>query len=172
MKELLKDYSDPPEPPVYAVGDTGPAGGIVFYDKGFYSAGWRYLEAAPADIGSIFVWGTGGYATTSIPGTSTAIGSGAANTDVIFNAAGTDAPAAYACHEYTYGGQSDWFLPSQDELNLMYINQGSIGGFGSGDYWSSSENSFVGAWRQRFSDGYQYFGTKNSTGSVRAVRAF
>jgi hypothetical protein len=30
----------------------GPAGGAVFYDKGGYSDGWRYLEAAPDDAGS------------------------------------------------------------------------------------------------------------------------
>ena len=34
----------------YKVGDEGPAGGIIFYDKGEYSDGWRYLEAAPADV--------------------------------------------------------------------------------------------------------------------------
>lgn len=33
----------------YAIGDTGPAGGIVFYDKGEVTDGWRYLEAAPAE---------------------------------------------------------------------------------------------------------------------------
>jgi len=31
----------------YALCDTGPAGGYIFYDKGYYSSGWRYLEAAP-----------------------------------------------------------------------------------------------------------------------------
>lgn len=34
----------------YQVGDIGPAGGYIFLDKGFYSDGWRYLEAAPADM--------------------------------------------------------------------------------------------------------------------------
>lgn len=40
----------------YEIGDTGPADGLVFYDKGYYSDGWRFLEAAPEDIGS-FVFG-------------------------------------------------------------------------------------------------------------------
>ena len=34
----------------YRVGDTGLAGGIVFYDKGDNSDGWQYLEAAPPDF--------------------------------------------------------------------------------------------------------------------------
>ena len=39
-----KEYSG------YSIGDIGPAGGYIFYDKGYYSDGWRYLEAAPADL--------------------------------------------------------------------------------------------------------------------------
>ena len=31
----------------YALRDIGPAGGYISYDKGSYSDGWRYLEAAP-----------------------------------------------------------------------------------------------------------------------------
>ena len=34
----------------YKIGDTGPAGGIVFYDKGNNSDGWQYLEAAPPEF--------------------------------------------------------------------------------------------------------------------------
>lgn len=39
-----------PEQPVYQVGKVGPAGGYIFYDRGYYENGWRYLEAAPADM--------------------------------------------------------------------------------------------------------------------------
>jgi hypothetical protein len=34
----------------YKIGDTGPAGGIIFYDKGDNSDGWQYLEAAPPEF--------------------------------------------------------------------------------------------------------------------------
>jgi hypothetical protein len=33
----------------YAVGAVGPTGGIIFFDKGLYTDGWRYLEAAPVE---------------------------------------------------------------------------------------------------------------------------
>jgi hypothetical protein len=38
-----------------------------------------------------------------------------------------------------------WFLPNRDELNAMYQNKDEIGGFDSGDYWSSTENEDNGA---------------------------
>ena len=31
----------------YKVGDVGPAGGYIVYDKGSFSDGWRYLEVSP-----------------------------------------------------------------------------------------------------------------------------
>jgi hypothetical protein len=40
----------------YKVGDTGPAGGIIFYDKGNSSDGWQYLEAAPSDFEFVANW--------------------------------------------------------------------------------------------------------------------
>ncbi|MDR1618811.1 MAG: DUF1566 domain-containing protein [Treponema sp.] len=39
-------------------GPPGQAGGYVFYDKGEYSNGWRYLECAPEDAGEKCDWAT------------------------------------------------------------------------------------------------------------------
>jgi len=38
----------------YKIKDRGPAGGIIFYNKGYYSDGWRYMEVVPADMSSVF----------------------------------------------------------------------------------------------------------------------
>ncbi|MFP3043594.1 DUF1566 domain-containing protein, partial [Treponema primitia] len=82
--------------------------------------------------------------------------------------------AAQLCTGYTGGEKNDWFLPSKDELDLIYKNL-KAKGLGSLDgrwYWSSSENGSSVAWVQDFSDGSQYGRGKNATSSVRAVRAF
>jgi hypothetical protein len=82
--------------------------------------------------------------------------------------------AAQGCAELTTGGYSDWFLPSKDELDLMYKNLKArgLGGFTDDLYWSSSEGNTNYAWSQSFSDGSQYGINKSSTDRVRAVRAF
>ena len=175
--------------PVYAklvqlkVGDLGQAGGYVFYDKGIYSDGWRYLEAAPvSNEWAEKVWG--GYST-YVGGTSTAIGAGASNTEKIVSAFGDSEPyenksdyAAKLCAELvvTKDGvvYNDWFLPSKDELNLMYVHLKSenLGSFSDEYYWSSSEYFANYAWYQYFSSGYQGLNTRCSSSRVRPVRAF
>ena len=153
-------------------GDIGPAGGIVFYDKGRVSAGWRYLEAAPADQSSGIQWYNGDYIDIK---TGTAVGSGKANTEAIIAAQGNGNYAATLCKNLTLGGFSDWFLPSKDELDLMYKNlkKSNSGGFGEGWLWSSSQH-YNGdfAWLQGFSDGGQGGYGKVSRYAVRACRAF
>ena len=77
------------------------------------------------------------------------------------------------CANLSLGGYSDWFLPSKDELNLMYENLKvwGVGGFGA-TYWSSSEVSADYAWYLVFSDVSQSYDRKFFTFRVRAVRAF
>jgi hypothetical protein len=157
-----------------AIGGTGPAGGIIFYvDTDDAYPGWKYLEAAPADISGTKTWASTSYQSTSISGTETAIGSGAANTRTIL-ATDADAPAAKACADYVSGGYDDWFLPSKDELNLMYTNlkQQGLGDFGDTFYWSSSQSIASSSWYLYFSEDFEFYSIKGDTLSVRAVRAF
>lgn len=157
----------------YVLLDIGPAGGYIFYDKGYYSYGWRYLEAAPSDQSTDAPWGCQG---TSIPGADgTAVGTGEQNTIDIEAGCAIFGTAADICANLGLGGYSDWFLPSKDELNLMYENLkvAGVGGFADGWYWSSSEFNALIAWFQDFYNGYQYFNFyKGNTYRVRAVRAF
>jgi hypothetical protein len=156
---------------VYLVGDLGPAGGIVFYDSGEDSDDRYFLEAAPADQSAGIQWSNGN---SSDIKTGTAVGSGKSNTDSIIAAQGSGNYAATLCKNLSIGGFSDWFLPSKDELNLMYTNlkKAGLGGFGGSWLWSSSQGSKYNAWYQVFSNGDQYNGYKIVDNSVRACRAF
>lgn len=70
----------------------------------------------------------------------------------------------------------DWFLPSKDELNLMYndLCKQGLGSFALSYsfYWSSSESSAYEAWRQDFNGGVQYSIDRSSAYRVRPIRAF
>jgi hypothetical protein len=142
-------------------------GGIIFYIDG---TGQHGLIAATTDQSTGAKWGCDG---TSIPGTSTAIGTGQANTTIIVNGCSEAGIAARICDDLGLNGYSDWFLPSKDELNQMYLQKSIIGGFLIYPiYWSSSEYSVTNTWDQYFWDGLQSGGTKGNTCFVRAVRAF
>ena len=109
--------------------------------------------------------------------TGIALGTGQTNTTAIVGQITTvqltcTSGAAYYCYNLTEGSYNDWFLPSKDELNKLYINRVAIGGFADNLYWSSSELSASNAWYQNFFDGYQYRLNKNYYLRVRAVRAF
>lgn len=77
------------------------------------------------------------------------------------------------CAEYRGGGYSDWYLPTKEELNWIYVNLRKTGKI-AGDtlYWSSSSSSDDDAWLQDFKEGGRGNPSKNYAGSVRAVRAF
>jgi hypothetical protein len=167
----------------YNLGDTGPGGGKIFYwlEAGFtqYANATdttgttaHYLEAAPADMPTNLALASSGFTSTNISGTGEAIGTGRKNTALIL-ATDVNAPAAKACKDYSNGGKTDWFLPSNDELNQLYVNRASVGNMGTGNYWSSSQSVIGYACFQDFSNGSQKVVTnKSPTYTVRAVRAF
>jgi hypothetical protein len=152
-----------------AVGQTGPGGGIVFYDKGNNNGGWRYLESAPNDQSNASVWGCENLSIS----TQNTIGSGESNTDAIIANCNEPNIAARLCKDLILGGQNDWFLPSIDEFYLLYINliQNNLGGFNTtNSYWSSSQ-SYQGQAAILIGGGIS--GTYNSSElNVRAIRSF
>jgi hypothetical protein len=158
---------------VLAIGDTYQ-GGIIFYLDGNGGG----LIAAPTDQSTGAQWGCYG---TNISGAAgTAIGTGAQNTIDIEAGCTTVGTAADICANLTLGGYSDWFVPSKDELNLMYQNigqgdalgVGNVGGFAPWYYWSSTETDGNNAWIHGFSNGIQLYYGKSFTYNVRAVRTF
>ena len=165
----------------YTFTTTGPVvgtayqGGIIAYilqpgDIGYDGNVPHGLIAAPNDQSTAIHWYNGSYVTTGA--TATALGTGNANTNTIVSVQGAGSYAAKLCYDLVLNGYSDWYLPSQDELNKLYLNKTTIGGFAAAPYWSSSEVDNSLAWLQTFINGPYNIYTKNATIHVRAVRAF
>jgi hypothetical protein len=157
---------------VYTIGEAA-LGGVIAYITGGGSSGTSGFVATTTDISFGAEWGCQG----TIIGTSAAIGTGAANTAAIVAGCPTAGIAARLCADLTSGGYSDWYLPSKDELNAMYVNRAAIV-MGGNEYRSSTEwesNPADNAWTQDFSDGTQYSGVNKFSTSfkyVRAIRSF
>jgi hypothetical protein len=150
----------------YQIGDRGPAGGTVFY---ITDGGLHGMEAAPQDQSAGAAWGC---YRTLIGADGTAVGTGAQNTADILAGCSEAGTAASIVDAYTLGGYDDWFLPSKDELNLLYAQKDVVCGFASTNYWSSTENGRSYALYQHYSKGNQHYSYKSDTLRVRAVRAF
>ncbi len=82
------------------------------------------------------------------------------------------ANAISVCKYSDLNKYSDWYLPSNTELNLLFQQKAKINGFINDYYWSSSVKSNGNAYSQSFESGYQGDGDKNLTNSVRAIRKF
>ena len=180
----------------YSLGNTGPGGGKIFYvaSTPFACGPTRtsrctYLEAARSGWNDALAdpqakW-SNAYGVINNVGspetaTATAIGWGYRNTRAIILAGNTDTGTASALadsYAVTVGGVvvDDWYLPSLDELNEMYIRKTNIGGFDESDlYWSSTDSTSTNARRQRFNNtGENWTGSgKFSLHKVRPIRAF
>jgi hypothetical protein len=160
---------------VFKIGQTYQ-GGIVFYLDSTKQHG---LIAAPSDQSTGIQWYNGSNTTTGAIGTM--VGTGKANTTAIVANQGIGAYAAKLCDDLVLAGYADWYLPSKEELNLMYSNIGQgavaplvkdIGGFLANGYWSSSEYNSNHTWDQYFYYGDTYYNGKNSLLHVRAIRSF
>jgi hypothetical protein len=100
------------------------------------------------------------------------MGAGQANTTAIVNGCSTTGIAARICDELVLNGYSDWFLPSYDELNQMYIQRNLIGGFSTTNrYWCSFNDSATTACFAIFyGGGIGCSNFKTTNYCVRAIR--
>jgi len=158
-----------------AIGDYYQ-GGIIFYLDG--NGGGLIVNTAGNVNQHQYQWGCGG---TYISGANgTAIGTGAQNTIAIEAECPSSSAAANFCANFYLEfdipiiGDSihDWFLPSKDELNEIYLNKDAIGGLEDTYYWSSTQSSTYEAWTQHFGSGSNYSNPKSNTIRVRPIRAF
>lgn len=155
------------------VGDSYQ-GGIVAYllingDAGYSPDTTHGIIITSNDISTSTIWGN----SFNIGTTSTAFGTGNTNTNNIVAILGSGNCVAGLCYDLVLNGYSDWYLPSIGELNKIYINRNTIGGFPNAYYWSSSENGNTYAWMKNLFDGSSGNGNKTSSFlRVRAVRSF
>jgi hypothetical protein len=166
-----------------AVGQPAYGGTIACLNGGLNN-----LIAATVDNSVGIAWDT---TSTNVP-TATSTTNGDSNTTAIVATLGAGSNfAAGLCSNYVVDSlgntpcqsgntcYTDWFLPagndnsSAGQLNCLYTNQGTIGGFAAnGVYWSSTQVDTSVAWDQDFANGTQVNGSKINTYRVRCVRAF
>lgn len=184
-RTLVKDCSDTTS---YSVGDVGPSGGIIGYDKGTFTNGWRYIEVAQSDLvteewgcvsGSITdaqydQIGTGYQNTVAITNYHMALTNYFLNPAVCSNLNNGTVSAKTALGQ-TIGFETDWCIPSVNELQLLRTNlhNNNLGNFSNTNYWSSTEESLAKAKCIDFSSG-QIINLDKNSGLVktRLIRFF
>ena len=157
-------------------------GGIIAYilqpwEPGYDANNQHGLIVSPVE----FTWISWGCYPRPMGCSSSAYGSGKANTNIILANCSEANIAARVCDDFVNEGYSDWFLPSFDELYKVFLNRNIIGGLSMDTYWTSTEfftttlnPNVVAADIVWFNNGARniYEFNKNAPIRVRATRYF
>lgn len=148
-------------------------GGIIFH---LDATGKHGFIAPTSDQSNTAQWINGSYLTSLLTSTgASSIDDGSSNTSLIIKTFGnTGSYSAKICRDYKGGGFNDWYLPSKNELNILYTQKSLVGGFADEIYWSSSEYDAGSAWVQYFLNGEQHLDNTSDAANVhtRAIRSF
>ena len=166
----------------FNVGDIGPGGGIVFYEKNDWTDGWKYLEAAPRtwlngvpgvsgrtqDLIQAFGTSVAEFNTTTV-----GIGHGDVNT---LNTSSYHNNFNNAFYNNTFGNKRGWYLPSRDELRELYNFKVDYGNdelqFDTEAYYNSSTDPYNVniAWLIHMGNGNGGYSGKGGGLRKRAIR--
>jgi len=143
------------------------------------------MYTTPADLG-VYSWtnGSTSYVVTGLEYctivTDLACRTGELNSAILVGLGDGPPPAPYAsanqCHDLEAHGRDDWYLPSRDELKILFTNRSIIGGFQTTGglfetlYWSSSEESVGRPWVVSFASDWHLTTNANIPVNVRCVR--
>lgn len=180
------------------VGDTGPGGGVVFYDAGSLKGWGQFLEFnrnfaprvpwSPSDMASksVYAGPVGGNSVARQRILSKAIGMGKVNTAAINSAYGQSATHAAGVVSANSAPGFEWYLPSKDEADALY-NYLKTGGksapnsteaanfnriLAKSALWTSSEANDSFAWYQLFVDGTQFTDANGIIPGLAGNKAF
>jgi hypothetical protein len=163
-----------PSPAAYAVGDSASGATVAYIlqsgDPGYDANVQHGLLVTPFIVSTGATWGCLGVEVFGANATS--LGQGNQNTIDIMAGCATAGIAARLCGDLVYGDSSDWYLPSKDELNKLYINRTIIGLPFIFQIWSSSQVDNNTAWFQNFTNGAAGLGSKDGEKYVLAIRSF
>ena len=179
INEILAEYT-------YEIGQyVASRGGVIFHR---YNDGTNenYLVIDTTDISTSSVWSN--IDTLLIGTVAQSTWDGLSNSNAIVAQVGFTSGAANDCLISTNNSQTDWYLPTIDELSLLWQNRfnvnrtlsgnsslGTIVGatqIGYNNYWCSTEYNANSAWGFNFFGGSVSNNPKNITYYVRAVRKF
>jgi len=153
-------------PETHAAGDSVGGGLYTFSDSGY-----AYISA-DADQSNKDPWGC---LDLDVDGTLPEIGTGESNTNQIISICTQSGISAEICEKLTLNGYSDWFLPSLNELEQMYVNLASkgLGGFANQSYWASTQYDPSDAYTIDFNNGNTNNHKKDQTNRhTRAMRSY